>query len=167
MNSYHNTQTLFTTKAKHCLPALGKWSVLFYLLCHSLNGNTQDLSSITDLEDSVLSLSLSTTVNLNGALGSTITIDQFGAYNTTNVIQAGSNSNVIEVTQQGNNNQAEITQLGLDNEVILLQDGENNLFQIIQDGHANSANVNQFGGQRFLLRQTGNEMRVNITQYQN
>lgn len=167
MNSSLNIQTLLSTKARYCLPALGKWSVLFYLLCHSLNGNTQDLSSKTDLQDSLLSLSLATTVNFNGALGGTITIGQFGLYNTTNIIQAGSGNNVIEVTQQGNNNQAEITQLGFDNEVVLLQDGKNNLFQIIQDGNANTANVNQLGGQSFMVRQIGNEMVVNITQYQN
>jgi minor curlin subunit len=158
---------LFTPKASLCLSALGKWSLLFYLACHSLNGNTQDLSSNTDLQDSALSLSLATTVGFSGALGGTITIGQFGLYNTTNIIQAGSDSNVIEVSQQGDNNQAEITQLGFDNEVLLLQDGENNLFQITQDGNANIANVNQLGGQRFMVRQIGNEMVVNITQYQN
>jgi minor curlin subunit len=165
VNIYFSIQTLFTIKAKHWLPVVGKWPVLFFFLSYSLNGHTQDLSSKTDLQDSVLSLSLATTVNFSGALGGTITIGQFGLYNTTNIIQAGSDSNAIEVIQQGNNNQAEITQLGVDNKVILLQDGENNLFQIIQDGNANIANVNQLGGQRFMVRQIGNEMVVNITQY--
>ncbi len=144
-------------------------SVMLVLGCSmfALPTDAQDLSTTSDLEDSELSRSLSTTVNFTGALGGTITIGQYGLYNTTNIIQAGSDSNAIEVTQQGNNNVAEITQLGLDNKVVLHQQGENNLFQIIQDGNANTANVNQLGGQNFIVRQIGNEMVVNITQYQN
>jgi minor curlin subunit len=129
-------------------------------------GLAQDISPNSDLKDSELSLSLSTTVNFNGALGGSITIGQFGLYNTTNIIQAGSDTNVIEVTQQGNNNQADITQLGTDNRVVLLQEGENNLFNILQDGNGNIANVNQLGEQTFTVTQIGNEMVVNVTQYQ-
>jgi minor curlin subunit len=141
------------------------WSVLIFLTFHSLKGNSQDLSPNTDFQESELSLSLSTRFNLNGASGGSISIDQFGLYNTTNIIQAGSDSNVTEVNQQGSNNQAEIIQLGVDNKVHLLQNGENNLFQIVQDGNANIANVNQLNGQRFMVRQIGNEMIINITQY--
>jgi minor curlin subunit len=142
---------------------------LALLICVFMSpiGMTQDFGENSDLQDSELSLSLSTTINFGGALGGSITIGQYGLFNTTNIIQAGSDSNTIEVIQQGNNNRAEVTQLGIDNKVFLLQQGENNLFSIIQDGNGNTANVNQLGEQRFIVTQIGNEMVVNITQYNN
>ena len=133
----------------------------------SKNGLTQDIGQNSDLQDSELSLSLSKTVNLGRALGGSITIDQYGLYNTTNIIQAGSDSNTIDVIQLGKNNLAEITQLGIDNKVFLLQEGEDNFFTILQDGNGNTANVNQLGEQTFTVTQLGNEMVVNITQYKN
>lgn len=136
-----------------------------YILSPQL-GHAQDLGNNTDLQDSNLSLSLSTTINFSSALGGSITIGQYGLYNTTNIIQAGSNANTISVIQQGNNNTADITQLGVDNTVNVLQEGENNLFKIIQDGDGNVANVNQLGEQNFIVHQIGNEMTVNITQFQ-
>ncbi|MGB3726536.1 MAG: curlin subunit CsgB [Glaciecola sp.] len=128
-------------------------------------GWAQELEAKSDLQDSALSLSLSTTVNFGGALGGSITIGQYGLYNTTNITQAGSNSNAINVIQQGNNNKADITQLGIDNEVNLLQQGQDNFFTLIQDGNGNIANVDQLGEQRFTVQQIGNEMIVNITQF--
>ncbi|MFT5276952.1 MAG: minor curlin subunit [Glaciecola sp.] len=142
-------------------------SLLFLLVLPSQHGIAQDLGLNSDLQDSALSLSLSTTVDFGSALGGSITIGQFGLYNTTNIIQAGSNSNIIDITQQGNNNRAEVNQLGIGNSVVLLQQGENNLFNIIQDGNDNTANVNQFGEQTFIVTQIGNEMVVNVTQYNN
>jgi minor curlin subunit len=142
-------------------------SVALICLLTSTNGMAQDLGESSDLRDSELSLSLSTTVNFGGALGGSITIGQYGLFNTTNIIQAGSDSNTIEVIQQGNNNIAEVTQLGIENKVFLLQEGENNLFTIIQEGNRNTANVNQLGEQTFIVTQIGNEMVVNVTQYNN
>jgi minor curlin subunit len=139
--------------------------LLLLLSTASQQGIAQDFGLNSDLQDSELSLSLSTTVDFAGALGGSITIDQFGLYNTTNVIQSG--SNIIDINQQGNNNKAEVIQLGKGNSVALLQQGENNLFTIIQDGNDNTANVNQLGEQSFTVTQLGNEMVVNITQYNN
>jgi len=51
--------------------------------------------------------------------------------------------------------------------VFLLQQGESNLFTIIQEGNGNTANVNQLGEQTFIVTQIGNEMVVNVTQYNN
>jgi minor curlin subunit len=143
------------------------FAVLLMIMLASANGMTQDIGKNSDLQDSELSLSLSTTVNFGGALGGSITIGQYGLYNTTNIIQAGSDSNTIEVIQQGNNNIAEVTQLGIDNKVFLLQQGKSNLFTIIQEGNGNTANVNQLGEQTFIVTQIGNEMVVNVTQYNN
>lgn len=155
-------------KAKVCpLISLAMISLTVGLMFTSQNGIAQDFGQNSDLLDSELSLSLSTTVNFSSALGGAITIGQYGLYNTTNIIQAGSDSNTIEVTQQGNNNKAAVTQFGIDNKVILFQQGENNLFTIYQDGIGNTANVNQLGEQSFTVTQIGNEMLVNITQFQN
>lgn len=169
MNKSSNGNTHIISKKgienKFCLPAA--CTIVFLCLFSSTKGMTQDFGENSDLLDSELSLSLSTTVNFNGALGGSIIIGQYGLFNTTNIIQAGSNTNTIEVIQQGTNNLAEVTQLGVDNSVFLLQQGENNLFTIVQDGNGNIANVNQFGEQTFIVTQIGNEMVVNITQYAN
>lgn len=160
------TQSARELSRTFCRVLLNAAAALGLTLFIAQQGLAQDISGNSDLKDSELSLSLSTTVNFNGALGGSITIGQFGLYNTTNIIQAGSDTNIIEVTQQGNNNQADITQLGTDNRVFLLQEGENNLFNILQDGNGNIANVNQLGEQTFTVTQIGNEMVVNVTQYQ-
>lgn len=143
------------------------WLAFLLIVTVPLKGFAQDFGPNSDLLDSELSLSLSTTVNFEGALGGSIIIGQYGLYNTTNIIQAGSNTNTIEVIQQGDNNFADIIQLGIDNEVILVQEGENNFFTILQDGNGNAANVNQLGEQNFTVTQIGNGMVVNITQYKN
>jgi len=163
----HNQSSL--KKSMHFVFSFGKFRFAACFLVLSLSalqaGMAQDLGGNTDLQDSNLSLSLSTTVEFNSALGGSITIGQYGLYNTTNIIQAGSNSNTISIIQQGNNNNADITQLGTNNSVNLVQEGENNLFEILQDGYGNVANVNQLGEQNFTVHQIGNEMLVNITQY--
>jgi minor curlin subunit len=153
------------SKIPHFDMSNGPWVLLVGLVFVSQHGAAQDFGPNSDLQDSELSLSLSTTVNFDGALGGSITIGQYGLYNTTNIIQAGSDTNTIEVIQQGNNNRAEVLQFGIDNEVNLLQIGENNLFTILQDGNGNTANVNQLGEQTFTVTQIGNEMVVNITQF--
>lgn len=158
-----NLFSCFNTSAFKRAPV--NLGICFCLILLPQIGQAQDLGNNTDLQDSNLSLSLSTTINFNSALGGSITIGQYGLYNTTNIIQAGSNANTISVIQQGNNNTADITQLGVDNTVNVLQKGENNLFKIIQDGDGNVANVNQLGEQNFIVHQIGNEMTVNITQY--
>ena len=57
-------------------------------------------------------------------------------------------------------------QYGEGNVVNLVQQNDNNHFEIVQDGFDNVANVNQLGEQSFSVYQIGNEMVVNITQYQ-
>ncbi|MED5380281.1 MAG: curlin subunit CsgB, partial [Pseudomonadota bacterium] len=86
--------------------------------------------------------------------------------NITNIIQSGNGANLSNVVQNGSNNEALITQLGEGNVVNLLQQNNNNYFEIIQDGFDNVANVNQLGEQSFTVYQIGNEMVINITQYQ-
>lgn len=166
MNNSSTINTLINTQQTRII----KNRVLLGLICLGtlitpLHAYADDFGQNTDLQDSELSLSLSTTINFGEALGGSVTIGQYGLYNTTTIIQAGSNTNSIDVLQQGNRNKAEITQLGIDNSVNLLQQGENNLFAITQDGNGNIANVNQLGGQNFNVRQIGNDMTVNITQY--
>lgn len=161
LTPHYNPQRTLSQK-----PRTMRLVVAGLFLIFTQNGFAQDVGQNTDLQDSELSLSLSTTVDFGGALGGSVVIGQYGLYNTTNIIQAGSNTNSIEVIQQGNNNKAAITQLGVDNEVNLLQEGANNFFAIVQDGNGNTANVNQLGEQNFTVRQIGNEMTVNITQFQ-
>jgi minor curlin subunit len=95
-----------------------------------------------------------------------IAVSQFGLNNITNIIQSGNGANLSNVVQNGSNNEAIITQLGEGNVVNLLQQNSNNYFEIIQDGFDNVANVNQLGEQSFTVYQIGNEMVINITQYQ-
>ncbi|MGQ8365735.1 curlin subunit CsgB [Glaciecola sp. 1036] len=142
----------------------------FVVLCCLHNNNlyaqTSDLKSTDDLVESPLSLSLSPQVIVYGESQSIINIGQFGLNNTTNIIQTGNASNLSNVIQAGSNNTADITQLGAGNIVNLLQENNNNSFEIIQDGFDNVANVNQLGEQSFIVQQIGNEMVINITQYQ-
>lgn len=95
-----------------------------------------------------------------------ISISQFGLNNITNIIQSGNASNLSQVVQVGSNNGANIMQYGEGNVVNLVQQNDNNYFEIVQDGFDNVANVNQLGEQAFSVYQIGNEMVVNITQYQ-
>ena len=116
-----------------------------------------DLSTSSDMVESSLSMSLN---------AQAITIDDETLNNITNIIQSGNGANLSNVVQNGSNNEALITQLGEGNVVNLLQQNNNNYFEIIQDGFDNVANVNQLGEQSFTVYQIGNEMVINITQYQ-
>nr|WP_168710988.1 curlin subunit CsgB [Ningiella ruwaisensis] len=128
-----------------------------------------DVSTVNDdLIESSLSLSLSTTFNIiDEATTSTVVVNQYGLHNTININQSSTGTNLANVMQQGNNNIASITQIGANNVVNLLQEGNDNHITFEQVGDSNIANVHQLGEQDFIIRQIGNEMVVNVTQYQN
>ena len=125
-----------------------------------------DLSTSSDMVESSLSMSLNAQAITIDDETVFIAISQFGLNNITNIIQSGNGANLTNVVQNGSNNEAIITQLGEGNVVNLLQQNSNNYFEIIQDGFDNVANVNQLGEQSFTVYQIGNEMVINITQYQ-
>ena len=140
--------------------------LLGVMLPLSVRAESSDLSTNADMVESSLSMSLNTqaiTVDNETVL---ISVSQFGLNNITNIIQSGNASNFSNVVQAGNNNESIITQLGEGNVVNLLQQNDNNYFEIVQDGFDNVANVNQLGEQAFTVYQIGNEMVINITQYQ-
>ena len=123
-----------------------------------------DLSTSSDMVESSLSMSLNAQAITIDDETVFIAVSQFGLNNITNIIHNG--ANLSNVVQNGSNNEALITQLGEGNVVNLLQQNNNNYFEIIQDGFDNVANVNQLGEQSFTVYQIGNEMVINITQYQ-
>lgn len=125
-----------------------------------------DLSTSSDMVESSLSMSLNAQAITIDDETVFIAVSQFGLNNITNIIQSGNGANLSNVVQNGSNNEAIITQLGEGNVVNLLQQNNNNYFEIIQDGFDNVANVNQLGEQSFTVHQIGNEMVINITQYQ-
>ena len=125
-----------------------------------------DLSTSSDMVESSLSMSLNAQAITIDDETVFISVSQFGLNNITNIIQSGNGANLSNVVQNGSNNEAIITQLGEGNVVNLLQQNNNNYFEIIQDGFDNVANVNQLGEQSFTVYQIGNEMVINITQYQ-
>jgi len=125
-----------------------------------------DLSTSSDMVESSLSMSLNAQAITIDDETVFIAVSQFGLNNITNIIQSGNGANLSNVVQNGSNNEALITQLGEGNVVNLLQQNNNNYFEIIQDGFDNVANVNQLGEQSFTVYQIGNEMVINITQYQ-
>merc|ERR1712093_372341 len=122
-----------------------------------------DLSTSSDMVESSLSMSLNAQAITIDDETVFIAVSQFGL---NNIIQSGNGANLSNVVQNGSNNEALITQLGEGNVVNLLQQNSNNYFEIIQDGFDNVANVNQLGEQSFTVYQIGNEMVINITQYQ-
>ena len=149
--------------ASNSLFSLG---LLLFASMHSPIANSQDLASGTELKDSPLSLSLSTTVPMSvGDQSQQLVISQYGILNKATVSQAANAGNSISIHQQGINNVANLTQIGFGNTINLQQTGNGNLAEIIQDGDANVANVNQQGEQTFIVHQIGNDMVVNITQY--
>jgi len=144
--------------------------LLLLLVCASLRIYAQDLGNNTDLQETLLTMSLSsmTVANQDGTLDSGIIITQYGLYNYTSAFQSDSIENAIKVMQVGINNNAEISQFGINNRVRLIQEGENNLFYSLQDGNNNTINVKQFGSNReFSVTQLGDDMIVNITQFGN
>ena len=143
-------------------------SCVFLLITsmYSPTASSQDLASGTELKDSPLSLSLSTTVPMSvGDQSQQLVISQYGILNKATVSQAANAGNSISIHQQGINNVANLTQTGFGNTINLEQHGDDNLAEIIQDGDANVANINQQGEQTFIVHQIGNDMVVNITQY--
>ena len=132
----------------------------------SAHAQQSDLSTSSDMVESSLSMSLNAQAITIDDETVFIAVSQFGLNNITNIIQSGNGANLSNVVQNGSNNEAIITQLGEGNVVNLLQQNNNNFFEIIQDGYDNVANVNQLGEQSFTVYQIGNEMVINITQYQ-
>lgn len=132
----------------------------------SVQAQSPDLSTSTDMVESSLSMSLNARAIAVENETVFISISQFGLNNITNIIQSGNASNLSQVVQVGSNNGANIMQYGEGNVVNLVQQNDNNYFEIVQDGFDNVANVNQLGEQAFSVYQIGNEMVVNITQYQ-
>jgi minor curlin subunit len=126
----------------------------------------QDLLNGTDLQDSPLSLSLTTSmlITVNNQTQQLV-INQYGIFNKVTVSQMADAENSIDISQNGINNMADIAQSGYGNTVNVNQQGNNNLAEIDQIGDANIANVWQEGEQTFVVRQIGNEMVVNVTQY--
>jgi len=129
--------------------------------CHS-----EDLISGTDLQDSPLSLSLTTSlaITINNSVQH-LSINQYGIRNQVMVNQTADMVNDINIIQNGIHNKANVVQSGANNTVNLLQQGDGNLVDVIQEGDANIANIKQAGEQTFIVHQIGNEMLVNITQY--
>ena len=154
------------------LKAIKAAGLLAKTVCTLLTVNTSvfaqqsDLSTSSDMVESSLSMSLNAQAITIDDETVFIAVSQFGLNNITNIIQSGNGANLSNVVQNGSNNEAIITQLGEGNVVNLLQQNNNNYFEIIQDGFDNVANVNQLGEQSFTVYQIGNEMVINITQYQ-
>lgn len=119
-----------------------------------------------DLQDSPLSISLSTRVSMaaHGNAGQLV-IGQYGIFNKATVSQMADAGNLIQLSQTGSHNNANVVQTGLGNAVWLEQSGDNNLAEIVQQGNANVANIWQVGEQRFKVHQIGDEMVVNVTQF--
>ncbi len=140
--------------------------VLPLLLLSSFFSQSEDLISGTDLQDSPLSLSLTTTlaIKINNSMQH-IAVNQYGIKNHVAVNQMANMVNEINITQNGINNKANVIQSGANNTVNLLQQGDDNLADVTQVGDANIANIKQVGEQKFIVHQIGNEMLVNITQY--
>jgi len=136
------------------------------LAVYSNIGYANDLLSGTELQDSPLSLSLTTTATMTiGDQTQQLVISQYGIYNKATVNQMANMGNSIAIEQFGIDNLADLTQLGYGNTINLQQQGNNNFAEIVQDGNANIANVLQQGEQTFIVHQIGNDMVVNITQF--
>jgi len=127
---------------------------------------SNDLLSGTELKDSPLSLSLTTTATMT-VDGQTqqLVINQYGIHNKATVNQMANMGNSIAIDQYGIDNLTNLTQSGYGNTINLQQQGNNNFAEIIQDGNTNTANVLQEGEQTFVVHQIGNDMVVNITQF--
>jgi len=128
--------------------------------------NANDLLKGTELKDSPLSLSLSTTAPMTvGNQSQQLVISQYGIFNKATINQAANSGNSIIVKQTGINNLANLKQDGFGNTINLEQTGDDNLAEIIQQGDTNVANIKQQGQQSFVVHQIGNDMVVNVTQY--
>ncbi len=140
--------------------------VMTNLALYSNISNSNDLLSGTELKDSPLSLSLTTTATMTvGDQTQQLVISQYGIHNKATVNQMANMGNSIAIEQYGIDNLANLTQSGYGNTINLQQQGNNNFAEIVQDGDANIANVLQEGEQTFIVHQIGNDMVVNITQF--
>lgn len=132
-----------------------------FLLAFSTVVQAQDLLPGTDLQDSPLSISLSTSVQHQA---SSLVIGQYGIFNKATISQSTSGGNQIALMQQGDSNVANILQQGSNNTVNVQQWGQDNQLDVIQQGHANTANIWQSGEQQFRVHQIGSNMVVNVYQ---
>lgn len=140
-------------------------SVASFALSSSVYGQ-QDLVAGTDLTDSQLSLSLTTTITTpSDGEGQSIVISQYGVYNKATLSQKADSANQLFISQDGFNNSAILTQLGDGNTIEVIQYGDDNWAEVVQVGDANIANIKQDGEQGFTVHQIGNDMVVNVTQY--
>ena len=136
------------------------------LAIYSSVSYANDLLSGTELKDSPLSLSLTTTATITvGDQTQQLVISQYGIHNKATVNQMANMGNSIAIEQFGIDNLADLTQSGYGNMINLQQQGDNNIAEIVQDGDTNIANVLQEGGQTFIVHQIGNDMVVNVTQF--
>ena len=127
---------------------------------------SQDLFENVDLQDSPLSLSLTTTTSMTtDNQTQQLVIGQYGIFNKVTVNQAANSTNTIKVHQDGVENSVNISQIGFDNRIDIEQYGHHNLAEVNHHGNGNIANIRQEGEQSFIVHQIGNEMVVNITQY--
>lgn len=142
------------------------FSAAFVLFANTQVIYADDLLKGTELKDSPLSLSLSTTVPITtGNQNQQLVISQYGIFNKATINQAANAGNSIIVKQAGINNLANLKQEGYGNSINLEQSGDDNLAEVIQQGDTNIANIKQQGQQTFVVHQIGNDMVVNITQY--
>lgn len=140
--------------------------VIANLAFYSHLSYANDLLSGTELKDSPLSLSLTTTATmLVDGETQQLVINQYGIQNKATVNQMANMGNNIVVDQYGIDNMANLTQSGYGNTINLRQQGNNNIAEVVQEGNTNIANVLQEGEQTFVVHQIGNDMVVNITQF--
>ncbi|MBN7818640.1 curlin subunit CsgB [Bowmanella yangjiangensis] len=132
-----------------------------FLLAFSTIVHAQDLLSGTDLQDSPLSISLSTSVQHQT---NTLVLGQYGIFNNATISQSANGGNHVALLQQGDSNVANILQQGTDNTVNAQQWGQGNQLDVIQQGNANTANIWQSGEQQFRVHQIGSNMVVNVYQ---
>lgn len=136
------------------------------LLSYPVASVSPDLLAGTDLQESPLSLSLSTSVDIDVAgQNQQLVISQYGILNKATIKQMANGANSIIVSQNGINNSLNISQYGYENIINLQQQGNDNSASVIQEGDANVANISQLGEQTLIIHQIGNEMVVNISQY--
>jgi len=136
------------------------------LVIYSHSCNASDLLSGSELKDSPLSLSLTTTAVMTiDNQAQQLVINQYGMHNKATVNQATNAGNSIAINQNGIDNLANLLQTGYGNTINLVQQGNGNFAEVIQEGNTNLVNIVQEGEQTFIVHQIGNDMVVNITQY--
>lgn len=159
-----NNNNTYKQPRLHKLTAVKVCSLLLCLpsaLCFA-----QDFASNTDLQESSLSLSLTPTAVMTiNDQQQQVVVNQYGILNRATIKQLGDASNHISIHQDGMNNQVAVEQMGVGNTVNVNQWGSFNNAGVVQQGDANIANISQLGEQSFVVRQIGNNMVVNVTQY--